>query len=213
MKIEIWSDIICPFCYIGKRRLELALENFKHKEAVDIEWKSYQLDPTMEHQEPGSIDQYLSAKKGMPLEQAKQLNQHVTNMAKEVGLDYHFEKAIPNNTLLAHQLIHFAKHHGKQNEMKERLLQAYFTKGEDIGDIHQLVQIAKELGLDEKEAMESLNSNAFNGEIELDQYHAQQIGVRGVPFFVFNNKYAISGAQPETAFAELIEKVWLEEIA
>lgn len=213
MKIEIWSDIICPFCYIGKRRLELALENFKHKEAVDIEWKSYQLDPTMEHQEPGSIDQYLSEKKGMPLEQAKQLNQQVTNMAKEVGLDYHFEKAIPNNTLLAHQLIHFAKHHGKQNEMKERLLQAYFTKGEDIGDINQLGMFAQEIGLDEKEAIDNLNSNTFADEIQIDQYHAQQIGVRGVPFFVFNNKYAISGAQPETAFAELLEKVWLEEIA
>lgn len=211
MKIEIWSDIICPFCYIGKRKFELALQDFKHKETVEIEWKSFQLDPSMQRQVPGSIDQYLSEKKGMTIEEAKQLNQQVTNMAKEVGLDYHFEKAIPNNTILAHQLLHFARQHNKQNEMKERLLQAYFIKGEDIGDINQLGEIARELGLDDKVAVESMTTNAYADEIEVDQYHAQQIGVRGVPFFVFNNKYAISGAQAVEAFSELIEKVWQEE--
>lgn len=211
MKIEIWSDIICPFCYIGKRKFELALQDFEHKDAVTIEWKSFQLDPTMERQEAGTIDQYLSEKKGMPMEQAKQMSQQVANMAIEVGLDYHFEKAIPTNTIQAHQLLHFAKHHNKQDEMKERLLQAYFTKGEDIGDKNQLGKIAKELGLDEKEAVESIDSSAYTNEIEVDQYHAQQIGVRGVPFFVFNNKYAISGAQAVETFSELLEKVWKEE--
>ena len=211
MKVEIWSDIICPFCYIGKRKFELALNQFYPKANIEIEWKSFQLDPEMEKQLPGSINQYLSEKKGMPLDQAKQMNLQVTNMAKEVGLDYHFENAIPNNTLLAHKLLHFAKHHNKQNVMKERLLQAYFKNGEDIGDTQQLVKIAIELGLDEYEAFEALNTDVYANEVQMDLYHAQQIGVRGVPFFVFNNKYAISGAQPVETFSELLDKVWREE--
>lgn len=211
MKVEIWSDIICPFCYIGKRKFELALNQFYPKANIEIEWKSFQLDPEMEKQLPGSINQYLSEKKGMPLDQAKQMNLQVTNMAKEVGLDYHFENAIPNNTLLAHKLLHFAKHHNKQNVMKERLLQAYFKNGEDIGDTQQLVKIAIELGLDEYEAFEALNADVYANEVQMDLYHAQQIGVRGVPFFVFNNKYAISGAQPVETFSELLDKVWREE--
>ena len=151
MKIEIWSDILCPFCYIGKRKFELALEKFPNKTHVEIEWKSFQLDANMQEQPAGSIDQYLAERKGFSIEQAKQLNQHVTCLAAEVGLSYQFDIAIPNNSILAHRLLHFAKHQGKQNEMKERLLQAYFTKGENIGDIETLASIAASIGLDQEE--------------------------------------------------------------
>lgn len=211
MKIEIWSDIVCPFCYIGKRRFEKALEQFSNKSNIEIEWKSFQLDPSMERQAAGSIDQYLAERKGFSIEQAKQMNNHVSQMAKEVGLDYHFEIAIPNNTKLAHRLLHFAKQQGKQNEMKERLMQAYFIKGEDIGDITILAKCANEIGLDKNEVVEILQNNAYENEVQIDLYHAQQIGVTGVPFFVFNNKYAISGAQASETFLELLSKVSEEE--
>lgn len=211
MKIEIWSDILCPFCYIGKRKFELALEKFPNKAQVQIEWKSFQLDANMEAQPAGSIDTYLAERKGFSIEQAKQLNQQVTSLAAEVGLRYQFDIAIPNNSLLAHRLLHFAKQQGKQNEMKERLLQAYFTKGENIGDIETLSSIAASLGLDKEEVKSILTSDAYENEVQLDQYHAQQIGVGGVPFFVFNNKYAVSGAQAPETFTEVLEKVWKEE--
>lgn len=213
MKLEIWSDILCPFCYIGKRKFEIALESFPHKEQVQIEWKSFQLDPSMEKQLPGAIDQYLASKKGITIEQAHQLNQHVTNLANEVGLAYHFDIAIPNNTVLAHRLLHYAKKYGKQNELKESLLEAYFTKGIDIGDIDSLSKIAASIGLDPTEASAVLKTNAFESEVELDQYHAQQIGVNGVPFFVFDNQYAVSGAQDPATFASVLEKVWAASAA
>ena len=211
MKIEIWSDILCPFCYIGKRKFELALEKFPNKAHVEIEWKSFQLDPSMQAQPAGSINQYLAEKKGFSLEQAIQMNQHVTNLAHEVGLTYQFDMAIPNNSLLAHRLLHFSKAKGKQNEMKERLLEAYFTKGENIGDIETLATIAASIGLDKSDVITFLQSDAYESEVQLDQYHAQQMGIGGVPFFVFNNKYAVSGAQAIDTFSEVLEKVWEEE--
>lgn len=207
MKIEIWSDILCPFCYIGKRKFELALEMFPGKDQVQIEWKSFQLDPTMEKQPAGSIDQYLAERKGFSLDQAKQMNQHVTNLAEEVGLTYRFDIAIPNNSLLAHRLLHFAKAQGKQNEMKERLLAAYFSNGEDIGDIQTLATIAETLGLKKEEVITTLSSDDYENEVQIDQYHAQQIGVGGVPFFVLDNKYAVSGAQSVATFTEVLEKI------
>lgn len=207
MKIEIWSDILCPFCYIGKRKFEQALAMFPGKDQVQIEWKSFQLDPSMEKQPAGTIDQYLAERKGFSLEQAQQMNQHVTNLANEVGLTYRFDIAIPNNSLLAHRLLHFAKVHGKQNEMKERLLAAYFSNGEDIGDLQTIATMAESIGLNKEAVIACLSSDAFENEVQMDQYHAQQIGVSGVPFFVLDNKYAVSGAQPVATFTAVLEKM------
>jgi predicted DsbA family dithiol-disulfide isomerase len=211
MKVEIWSDIVCPFCYIGKRKFEKALETFDAKEQVEIEWRSFQLDPEMDNVEGKSIHAYLAERKGCSLEEATQMNETMANMAKEVGLEYNFDNAIINNTLNAHRVIHFAKTKGLQSEMKERLFHAYYTEGKDIADVLTLAQLANELGLDSNEIKAMLSTDTFVNEVQLDQYYAQQVGARGVPFFVFNNKYAVSGAQPTGVFKEVIEKVWLDE--
>lgn len=211
MKIEIWSDVVCPFCYIGKRKFEKALEGFDQKEQVEIEWKSFQLDPEMAPAKGISFHQYLADRKGVSFEKGKEMNDYMTNMAKEVGLEYDFEKAVISNTLNAHRLLHFAKTKGLQQEAKERLFASYYTMGRDLGDIETLVLIAQEIGLDPESVRTMLQSDAYVNEVKIDQYHASQIGVQGVPFFVFNNKYAVSGAQPSSVFSEVLEKVWQEE--
>ncbi len=211
MKIEIWSDIVCPFCYIGKRKFENALASFDGKDRVEIEWRSFQLDPSMENIPGKSVHAYLAERKGCSLEEATQMNDMMSNMAKEVGLEYNFDIAVINNTLNAHRLLHFAKTKGKQSEMKERLFHAYYTEGKNVSDTESLSLLAAEIGLDESEVNAILQTDAFTNEVELDQYYAQQVGARGVPFFVFNNKYAVSGAQPTAVFKEVLEKVWEEE--
>ncbi|OYU56551.1 MAG: disulfide bond formation protein DsbA [Chitinophagaceae bacterium BSSC1] len=211
MKIEIWSDVVCPFCYIGKRKFEKALEGFDQKEQVEIEWKSFQLDSEMAPAKGISVHQYLADRKGVSLEKGKEMNDYMTNMAKEVGLEYDFEKAVISNTLNAHRLLHFAKTKGLQQEAKERLFASYYTMGRDLGDLDTLVMIAQEIGLDPAAVRTMLESDEFINDVKMDQYHASQIGVQGVPFFVFNNKYAVSGAQPSSVFSEVLEKVWQEE--
>lgn len=211
MKVEIWSDIVCPFCYIGKRKFERALHDFIGKDTVTIEWRSFQLDPTMKFVPGQSVHQYLANRKGCSVEEAQQMNEAMTNMAKEVGLEYNFDIAVVNNTLNAHRLLHFSKTKGVQTIMKERLFHAYYTEGKNISDIDILALLASELGLDALEVKTMLNSNDFIKEVELDQYVAQQVGARAVPFFVFNNKFAVSGAQPVDVFKEILEKVFDEE--
>ncbi len=211
MKIDIWSDIVCPFCYIGKRKLEIALKEFKGKDDVQIEWHSYQLDPQMEFKEGQSVHEYLGKRKGGTTEDGKRMNDSMSAIAAEVGLHYNFDKAVINNTLNAHRLLHFAKTKGVQNEMKERLFKAYYTEGKNIGDVETLSSLAEEAGLNKKETLQVLQSDAFKNEVDSDQYNAFQIGVQGVPFFVFNNKYAVSGAQPPAVFAEVLDKVYEEE--
>ncbi|WP_205504058.1 DsbA family oxidoreductase [Rufibacter psychrotolerans] len=211
MKVEIWSDVVCPFCYIGKRRFEKALEGFAAKDKVEVVWKSFQLDPDLKYVPGQSLHEYLGKRKGGTAAEGKQMNDHMAAVAKEVGLDYDLDHAIITNTLDAHRLIHLAHQHHKQDAMKERLLAAYFTQGKNIGDLDTLVQLAEEVGLDPTEAREALQSDAFRKDVQLDLYHAQQVGVRGVPFFVFNNKYAVSGAQPTELFQEVLAKVWEEE--
>ena len=211
MKVEIWSDIVCPFCYIGKRKFENALAEFSGKDTVQIEWRSFQLDPTMENIPGKSIHAYLAERKGCSIDEAKQMNDAMSNMAKDVGLNYNFDIAIINNTLNAHRLLHFAKSKGMQSAMKERLFHAYYTEGQDVSNIDTLTGLAIELGMEGEEVKAVLLSDAFTKEVELDQYYAQQVGARGVPFFVFNNKYAISGAQPVDVFKEVLDKLWTEE--
>jgi len=211
MKIEIWSDVVCPFCYIGKRKFEKALEGFDQKDQVEIEWKSFQLDPEMAPVKGITVHQYLADRKGVSLEKGKEMNDYMSGIAKEVGLEYNFEKAVISNTLNAHRLLHYAKTKGVQQEAKERLFASYYTMGRDLGDLDTLGLIAQEIGLDPVVVSTMLDSDEFINEVKIDQYHASQIGVQGVPFFVFNNKYAVSGAQPSSVFSEVLEKVWQEE--
>lgn len=206
MKIEIWSDIMCPFCYIGKRHLELALKQFPEME-VELVWKSFQLDPTITPQPGKDVYSYLAERKGMSLEESKQMHQHVVDRAAEVGLVYNYDKAIIANSFDAHRLLHLAKRNGKGNELKEKLLAAYFTEGKDFGDKQVLTQLGLEVGLKEEDIHTVLFTDMYAREFQADIQEAQEIGVRGVPFFVFDRKYAVSGAQPIEAFVETIQAV------
>jgi predicted DsbA family dithiol-disulfide isomerase len=211
MKVEIWSDIVCPFCYIGKRKFEKALDSFGAKDNVEVVWRSFQLDPDMKYVPNQSVHEYLGSRKGATVKEGKQMNDAMAAMAKEVGLEYNFDKAIINNTLDAHRLLHLAKTNGLQNEMKERLFKAYYTEGKNIGDAETLIQLGEEVGLNAEEIRTTLQSDVYKKEVLLDQYEAQQVGASGVPFFVFNDKYAVSGAQPTDVFSQVLNKVWEEE--
>ncbi len=206
-KIEIWSDIQCPFCYIGKRKIEKALENFEGKEDVEIEWRSYQLDPEAKSQPGVDLYDYLAQRKGQTREWAIEMHKNVTNMAKENGLDYQFEKAVLANSYDAHRLIHLAKKYKLGNEAEEIIFKSYFTEGKNIANKETLMLLAKEIGLkDEQEIKQVLDSDKFGDEVRVDIEEAQNIGVRGVPFFVFNRAYAVSGAQPVEIFTETLNK-------
>lgn len=210
MKIEIWSDVVCPFCYIGKTKFETALSDFADKNDVEIEWKSYQLMPEITTQVGKNIDQVLAETKGFSVEQAKQMNAQATLMGKQAGLEYNFDKAIVANTFKAHQFLHFAKANGKQNEAEGLMFKAYFTDGKNVDDISTLVQLGKSIGLDADKLKEALEKETYASSVKADIQEAQQVGVRGVPFFVFNRKYAVSGAQDPTAFLEMLEKSFAE---
>jgi len=211
MKVEIWSDVMCPFCYIGKRRFETALQQLgEDASQVELIWKSFQLDPDMESDSTKNTYQYLAERKGMSYEQSVNMHQNVVAMAKEVGLDYHFEKAVVANSFDAHRLSHLAKAHGLGNALEEVLFKAYFTDGKNIADLETLVVLGVSVGLVETEIREMLASNLYAAAIQADIYEAQQIGVRGVPFFVFDRKYAISGAQSTEVFSETLTKAFAE---
>lgn len=207
MKVEIWSDIMCPFCYIGKRHYEKALEQFANAKDVEVEWHSFQLDPSLP--KPASKlspYEYLAQRKGMSIEQSRAMHQNVINMAKAAGLHYDFDKAVVANSFDAHRLIQFAKTKGLGDEAEERLFKAYFTEGKDMCDAETLQLLAKEIGLNENEAREVIAGNAFSAEVKKDIDVASQIGVTGVPFFVFDRKYAVSGAQPSASFLNVLQK-------
>ncbi|HRH01495.1 MAG TPA: DsbA family oxidoreductase [Bacteroidia bacterium] len=207
LKIEIWSDVMCPFCYIGKRKLEKAIADFAAKDLVEVDWKSYQLNPELRTEEGKNIHTYLSEIKGISLERAKQLNEHVTNMAKQVGLNYNMDKAVVANSFDAHRLSLFAKSKGKQNELVESLFRAYFTEGKNTADHAILVELGKSIGLDEIEMKKFLSSNDLSEQVKQECNEAVELGVTGVPFFVFNRTYAVSGAQEVAVFKQVLTKL------
>ncbi len=211
MKVEIWSDVVCPFCYIGKRKFEQALHEFTGKDQVEITWRSFQLDPDMQYVPGQSVHEYLGRRKGGTTADGKRMNDSMAGIAQEVGLKFNFDEAIINNTLDAHRVLHLAKTKGLQNEMKERLFAAYYTEGRNIGDASTLIELGEEIGLTGEEVRNTLQTDAYRQEVMLDQYEAQQVGVRGVPYYVFNDKYALSGAQPADIFKQVLDKVWEEE--
>lgn len=207
MKIEIWSDIMCPFCYIGKRHLEAALSQFPDV-PFELEWKSFQLDPTIIPQPDKNVYEYLAERKGISVEESKEMHAGVVARAAEVGLDYHFEKAVVSNSFDAHRIIQLAKTNRLGDTMEETFFKAYFTEGRNLNDKNTLMELGVGIGLnalDVKEVLE--DATKFADAVRNDISEAQQIGVRGVPFFVFDRKYAVSGAQPIEHFEQTIQEV------
>lgn len=210
MKVEIWSDIACPFCYIGKRNFEMALEQFSDKENIEVEWKSFQLDSELSEIAIESQEEYLVKRKGMPLVQVRELLNNVTEMAKQAGLEFHLNKAVMVNTRKAHQLIQFAKTKKLGDKMEERLFKAYFTEGLNIADNKVLADLGIEIGLNIDEVQLAFTDENYQYQMKQDIQEAAGLGVRGVPFFVFDRKYGVSGAQPTQAFTETLGKSFSE---
>ncbi|MGE6378749.1 DsbA family oxidoreductase [Peribacillus muralis] len=211
MKVEIWSDYQCPFCYIGKRRFEEALKQFENKEQVEIAFRSFELNPEAERDIKMTQQEMLMKKYGMSQADVEASSQNLTQQAKELGLDYHLDKIVLTNSFDAHRLMYLAQSKGKENEMNERLFKAYFTEGKHIGDHATLANLAEAAGLDKSEAEAILSGTAFSAEVRGDEQEGSQLGITGVPFFVINRKYGISGAQPIEAFLDTLNKVWAEE--
>ena len=201
---------MCPFCYIGKRKFENALSKFPYKGRIEVIWKSFQLDPTTITDPKLNTIDYLAEKKGWSKQQAQETTDYVTNMARQVGLEFNFDKAVVANSLDAHRLLHLAKKYGKQNEAEEKLFKAYFTDGKNTADHFTLIQIGKELDMDETEIMDVFNNHTYSDEIKQDIMEGQKIGVRGVPFFLLDGKYAVSGAQESEIFLQALMKSYNE---
>ena len=210
MKIEIWSDIACPFCYIGKRKLEKAIQKLPDSSSIQIEWKSFQLNPELQTNEYQTTLTYLSQTKGWTLDQSKQMTAQVAAIGREEGLNFDFEHTLVANTKQAHRLLHFAKEKGKQDELKERLFQVYFEEGKNIDQQDILLDCAEAVGLARSESKLVLDSDSFDAEIDQDVYESRLIGVQGVPFFVFDRKYGISGAQPDEVFDQTLQQALQE---
>lgn len=210
MNVEIWSDVMCPFCYIGKRKFEAALAQFPQRDQVQVTWKSFQLNPNQKTEPNRSINDYLADVKGWSLEQAKAMNDRVTDMAREVGLDYNLDRAVVANSFDAHRLIQLAKTQGLGDAMEERLFKAYFTEGLNTADHATLLQLGTEIGLPAELVSQVLASDQFADAVRQDIYESQQVGVRGVPFFVLNQRYAVSGAQAPETFLGALDTAWTE---
>jgi predicted DsbA family dithiol-disulfide isomerase len=204
MKIEIWSDVICPWCYIGKRRFETALASFAQRDDVQVIWRSFELDPKAPPQHPGTLEERLAHKYGVSLQQAVAMNARVTGVAREVGLEYHLENARPGNTFDAHRLLHFAASRQLGDRATERIMHAYFSEALQVGDRTALARLAPEFGIAENEAWAMLESGAYADAVRADEARAAGFGISGVPFFVFDEKFGVSGAQPIEVFAKAL---------
>ena len=210
MKIEIWSDVMCPFCYIGKRNLESALEQFEDSKHIEVIWKSFQLDPEMPQIAKENYVDYLVQRKGMSEEQVKEMLANVTESAKQVGLTYDLDKSVLVNSINAHKLLQFATTKGLGNELEERLFSAFFTEGKNIADLATLTQLGKEIGLDENELQIAFTDDNYAYRIAQDIAEARHIGVQGVPFFGLDSRYGVSGAQPPSELLQNIEVAFTE---
>tara|TARA_B100000508_G_scaffold141097_1_gene147076 strand:+ start:185171 stop:185806 length:636 start_codon:yes stop_codon:yes gene_type:complete len=211
MKVEIWSDVMCPFCYIGKRRFEKAMNSLGIEEDVEVIYRSFLLDPDLETDSSKSVTQHLAQKKGVSVEEAQKMNDYVTGMAAEEGLSYKMDQAVVANSRNAHRLLHYAKSKEKQVEFKELLLKSYFEEGKNIDDLDTLKSIGNAIGLDQNEIEQVYTTSMFTEDVVRDIQKAKQIGVQGVPFFVMNEKFALSGAQPTDTFKQALQKVRTEE--
>lgn len=200
MRVEIWSDVVCPWCYIGKRRLERALEQYEHADEVDIVWRSFQLDPSVPRGTRVPVPQMLATKYGRTPDEVRAMNAQVTALAAEEGLDYHLDRSIMVNTLDAHRLTHLAASHGLGGQAHERLLRAQLVEGQTLDDPETLIQLGTEIGLPEDEIRAAVTSDAYQSEVDADIRDGHRLGVSGVPFFALNRTYAVSGAQSAEIF-------------
>lgn len=210
MKVEIWSDVACPFCWIGKRHFESAVERLG-LEGVEVEWKSFELDPQAKHKYEDDLYTLLANKYNQTIEWAQSMSEQMKQKGKMVGLEFNFENTIPTNTFDAHRLLHLAKIKGLQNEVEEALFTAYFRDGKHVSDRETLIQIGISLGIEESEIIHVYDSDLFVREVREDELLGQNFGVRGVPFFAVNRKYGISGAQPVEHMMEVLTKAYREE--
>ncbi|MBL7983915.1 MAG: DsbA family oxidoreductase [Flavobacteriales bacterium] len=208
LTIEVWSDVVCPFCYIGKRELEHALERFAHRDSVRVVWKSFELDPEAPARAEQDTYGMLSERYGMTREQARERVESVVQRAATVGLTYHFDRVIVGHSFDAHRLLQYAKSKGKGDGMKERLFKAYFTEGRHLADRATLVALATEVGLDAKEVDALLSTAAFTEAVRADEAEAAGLGISGVPFFVFDRRLAVSGAQAAEVFLQALQQAW-----
>jgi predicted DsbA family dithiol-disulfide isomerase len=202
LTVEIWSDVVCPWCYIGKRRFEKAVEQFDRD--VEVVWRSFQLDPEAPPVREHTASEHLADKYGMSREQADANHEQMTQLAAEEGLEYHFELTRGGNSFDAHRLVHLAREQGRENEAMERVMRAYFTEGVAIGDKEALIALGEELGLENVRA--TLESDAYADSVREDEDLARRIGIQGVPFFVLDRRYGVSGAQPADILVQALEK-------
>lgn len=210
LRVDIWSDIACPWCYVGKRRFEAALAGFAQRDQVEVVWHSFELDPSGPARPGQAMRTILAHKYGRSEAQAQEMLDSMTATAAGEGLEYHFERLQPTNTLLAHQVIHLAAKKGLQDETKERLLRAFFVEGEFLGDPETLMRLAAEVGLDPAEVRAALESGEYAQAVRQDEAQAQALGISGVPFFVLGGKYGVSGAQPPEVLRGALEQLWAE---
>lgn len=216
IKIDVWSDIACPWCYIGKRSLENGLAAASADDdapEVEVVFHSFELAPDTPVDFEGGEIAYLSQHKGISPEQAQQMLERVTGVAADAGLQYRFDLLQHTNTVKAHELLHFAKENGRQLELAERLMSAYFTEGRHLGRDDELVALAADAGLDADAARTALAEGRYRDAVRADQAQAAAYGINGVPFFVIDGKYGVSGAQPAEAFAQIVRQVWAEHRA
>jgi len=205
VKVDIWSDIACPWCYIGKRKFEEGARQFGGD--VEVEYHSFELSPDTPVDFEGDTATYLASHKGIPRQQAVEMLTRVTDIAKTVGLEYDYDSLQHTNTVKAHELVHYAKSQGRQIDMKERLLKAYFVEGKHVGRVEDLADLAAEIGLDRDDVVHALENGQYLADVRADQQQAIAYGIQGVPFFVIDGKYGVSGAQDPSVFANALAQV------
>ena len=210
MQVDVWSDVVCPWCYIGKRRFEAALARFEHRDQVEVVFHSFELDPQAQPAPAGSGVDRLAAKYGMTREQAVEKHAQLARLAQDNGIEMRFDLAQPSNTFDAHRLLHLARLDGVQSALKERLFRAYFSEGQSLSDRPTLARLASDVGLD---ASEVLSTDAYSQEVRFDEQQAASLGINGVPFFVLGGRYGVSGAQPADLLLNALERTWQDTAA
>jgi predicted DsbA family dithiol-disulfide isomerase len=210
MKVEIWSDIACPWCYVGKRRFESALRQFEHAPEVEVVWRSFELDQNAPRTHAESQDELLAKKYGMPVEKARAMNERMAGEGAKEGLDMRFDRVRVGNTFDAHRLVHLAAESGRAEAMKERLMRAYFTEGESVAEPDTLVRLGTEVGLDPERVRDVVAGDAFASDVRADEQRARTFGISGVPFFAIDERYGISGAQTPEVLVGALRRAYEE---
>ncbi len=215
LRIDVWSDVACPWCYVGKRRLEGALRDFPHADQVDVVWHAFELDPGAPKERDPSVShaERLAKKYGMSVAQAQQNSERLRGIARAEGLSFDFDRIRSGNMFDAHRLIHLGRERGLQDAVKERFLKAYFEEGELLSDAQTLSRLATEAGLNEREVADVIASDQFASEVRADEARAHELGISGVPCFVFDERYAVSGAQPAQLLLSALHQAWDEREA